>query len=439
MPPLTVLGIETSCDDTACGIVDSTGTILGESKLSHMDLVKQWGGVNPSYMAHAHDLAVEEQVWNALRRWNNSGDSGNDSNEEVEIARRIREEIDVVAVTCGPGLSPCLRAGTSYAKRFAAQFGKPLLPVHHLEAHLLTFRLIDQQVSQSLTPFPFLVLLVSGGHCMLVLAREYRNYEILGQTIDDSVGEAFDKVARMLGLNLENGGGVELEKHARHFRETHLPGRLAQGQEVISFPLSMKLHKSLDFSFSGLKTAVLRKTRELEWKSQNGGLTSDNTAHISGREVDRLIQGRNGKHPTFLPDEVSSELAYAFQEAALYQLIHKTAATIRELKSSEDETLRELKTLVVAGGVAANELLRSKLEEVCDTEGYDVKFPPIRLCTDNGTMIAWAGIEHIKHRGGMDKTKELIHDPEYLDIRKGYVDSKTNKTFTLYCSHVFFE
>lgn len=220
---IVVLGIETSCDDTAAAVVRSNGEILSQVVSSQADLLERYGGVDPKKAGEAHSQVIDEVVQRAL--------------DEASLTEK---ELSAVAVTIGPGLSLCLRVGIRKARNIAGRFMLPIVGIHHMEAHTLVARLVVKELQ-----FPFLALLISGGHNLLVLARDLGNYVQLGTTIDDAIGEAYDKAARWLGLNMRRGGGVALEELARE----------GDGQAV-KFSVPMKQHKDCNFSYAGLKTQV---------------------------------------------------------------------------------------------------------------------------------------------------------------------------------------
>ncbi|CAM4391296.1 tRNA (adenosine(37)-N6)-threonylcarbamoyltransferase complex transferase subunit TsaD [Palleronia rufa] len=321
----TVLGIESSCDDTAAAVLRGR-CILSNVVSSQTNLHAAFGGVVPELAARAHverlDLCVEE----ALRR-----------------ARLTLMEIDAIAVTAGPGLIGGVMAGVMCAKGLAAATGLPLIGVNHLAGHALTPRLTDD------VPYPYLMLLVSGGHCQFLRVDGPNGFARLGGTIDDAPGEAFDKVARLLGL--DQPGGPAVERTARD-----------GDAGAFAFPRPLLDRAGCDLSFSGLKTAVLR-ARDLS-----------------------LVDGA-------LPRSARADICAAFQEAV--------AATLAEKSRRALALCPEATAFAVAGGVAANAAIRTALEAV-----GPVPFlaPPLALCTDNGAMIAWAGSELLAmgQRDGMD-------------------------------------
>ncbi|WP_370232273.1 tRNA (adenosine(37)-N6)-threonylcarbamoyltransferase complex transferase subunit TsaD [Cognatishimia sp.] len=342
---LTLLGIESSCDDTSAALVRQTGEaapeILSNVVYGQTELHAAFGGVVPEIAARAHaeklDLAVEE----ALKQ-----------------ANLGLKDIDAIAVTAGPGLIGGVISGVMCAKGLSAGLGLPLVGVNHLAGHALTPRLTDQ------TPFPYLMLLVSGGHCQFLIAHDAETFTRLGGTIDDAPGEAFDKTARLLGLAQPGGPSVEAE--AKHGD----PKRFA-------FPRPLLDRPGCDLSFSGLKTALLRARDEII--AQKGGLTPQDRA----------------------------DLCASFQEAVADVLAKKTA---RALALYQDE-IPATPTLAVAGGVAANATIRGKLETVCAAQDVAFTAPPLALCTDNAAMIAYAGLARFK--AGHTDDLSLIARPRW--------------------------
>lgn len=321
---MNVLGIETSCDETAAAIVTDAREIRADVVLSQLDDHTPYGGVVPEIAARAHLEHLDGLVRRAL------DDSG------LTLA-----DIDAVAATGGPGLIGGVIVGVMTAKAIAAARGLPFVAVNHLEGHALTARLTDD------VAFPYLLLLVSGGHCQLLSVEGVGRYRRLGTTIDDAVGEAFDKTAKLLGLGYP--GGPLVEKAAAAATD---PGRFELPRPMVGRP-------GCDFSFSGLKTAVRRHVEDL-----GRPLT----------EADR------------------ADLAAAFQISVadvMADRVGRALALFRERHPQGD-------TLVVAGGVAANRTLRARLAGLADARGLRFVAPPLRLCTDNAAMIAWAGIERLR-------------------------------------------
>lgn len=319
-----LLGIETSCDETAVALVDAEGRVLSAPLVSQLDEHRPYGGVVPEIAARAHVLVLDRLIARAM----------------AEAGLRF-PDLAAVAATAGPGLIGGLVVGLVTAKAIAAVHRLPLLAVNHLEGHALTARLTHG------VAFPYLVLLVSGGHCQLLVAEGVGRYRRLGTTIDDALGEAFDKVAKM--LNLGYPGGPAIEALAREGD----PGRFR-------FPRPLAGQPGCHFSFSGLKTAVRQVIVE---------------------------HGSASLAPPLLND-----ICAGFQAAAFDALLDRTAraaAMFRRDHPSAD-------TLVVAGGVAANQTLRRRLEGLAVAERLRLAVPPPQLCTDNGVMIAWAGHERLR-------------------------------------------
>ena len=315
--PKTVLGIETSCDETAVAIYATDGGLLAHQVYSQVELHAQYGGVVPELASRDHIRKLLPLVETAF------GQAGLD-----------RNSLDAIAYTAGPGLIGALLVGATVAVGLAEAWGLPAIPIHHLEAHLMAALLEEERPE-----FPFVALLVSGGHTMLIDVRGLGDYEVLGQTLDDAAGEAFDKTAKMLGLPYP--GGPQL-------------AALAESGNPASYDLPRPMLKrpGLDFSFSGLKTAVMLKVRAAE--GDPGGLDAATRAN----------------------------LASAFQEAVVDTLVGKS---LRAVGAAGRERL------VVAGGVGANRRLRERLREGMAASGGRVYYPRIEFCTDNGAMIAYTG------------------------------------------------
>jgi N6-L-threonylcarbamoyladenine synthase len=327
---LTILGLESSCDDTAAAVVrrkiGAPAEVLSSVVMGQTELHAAFGGVVPEIAARAHAEKLDLCVEQALTQ-----------------AKTTLAEIDGIAVTAGPGLIGGVVSGVMCAKGLSAATGKPLLGINHLAGHALTPRLTDN------VPYPYLMLLVSGGHCQFLLVHGPDQFERLGGTIDDAPGEAFDKIARLIGL--PQPGGPEVERSA----QAGDPTRFA-------FPRPLLDRPGCDMSFSGLKTAVLRVRDKLV--TDNGGLSRQDQA----------------------------DLAAGFQAAVSDVLAEKTRRALALYKADQ-------RHLCVAGGVAANQTIRDALKSVsCET---DTQFlaPPLSLCTDNAAMIAFAGIEQWDLRG----------------------------------------
>ncbi|GGB37803.1 tRNA N6-adenosine threonylcarbamoyltransferase [Roseibium aquae] len=321
---LTVLGIETSCDETAAAVVSGPDgkTIRSNIIRSQIEAHLAFGGVVPEIAARAHIEVLDDIISQALRD-----------------AECDWEDIDAIAATAGPGLIGGVIVGFMTAKAIAMAAGKPLVAVNHLEGHALTARLTDD------LDFPFLLLLVSGGHSQFLLVRGVGDYERLGTTIDDAVGEAFDKTAKLLGLPYPGGPAVE-----------QMAGRGDAGRFALPRPLLDR--PGLDMSFAGLKTALRTQAKKLE-------------------PID---------------EQTVCDLCAGFQSAVANVL---AARTSRALDMFADRFPDQPKTLVVAGGVAANGEIRKSLLQACEAAGARFVAPPMKLCTDNAAMIAWAGIERL--------------------------------------------
>ena len=312
-----ILGLESSCDDTAAALVGSDRRILAQAVVSQNDAHRPFGGVVPEIAARAHVQILPELVERVL------GESG------VGLG-----EVDAIAATAGPGLIGGLMVGLLTGKGLALAAGKPLLAVNHLEGHALSPRLADPDLD-----FPYLLLLVSGGHCQLLEVLGVGSYRRLATTIDDAAGEAFDKAAKLLGLGYPGGPAIEA---------------LAREGDAKAVPLPRPLLGSAEphFSFAGLKSAVQR-------------------AVASG-------------------DYRPADIAASFQQAVVDVLVDRTRLALAQSAAP---------TLVVAGGVAANGAIKAALEQLALAEGRRFSVPPAWLCTDNAAMIAWAGVE--RHACGM--------------------------------------
>ena len=307
---MLTLGIETSCDETAVAVYDSVDGIVGESVFSQIDMHAEYGGVVPELASRDHCLKIISVLEDALGTRNIS-------------------DIDQIAYTSGPGLLGALLVGESFAHGLSAGLGIPTIPVHHLEAHLMAPALDFDDIA-----FPFISLLVSGGHSLIIDVKGLGDYTILGESQDDAVGEAFDKVGKL--LNLPYPGGPHIERIAKE-----------GNPKKFNYPRPMMHSDNLNLSFSGLKTAVLYSIRDLENLDEN------------------------------IPD-----IAASFQRAAIDVLVSK-------IKKSIIQTHRD--TLILAGGVAANGLLRDEMSKLEAELNIKVRYPAMKHCTDNAAMIAYLG------------------------------------------------
>ncbi len=315
---LTVLGIETSCDETAAALVrlsDGGVEILAETVRSQVEAHAPYGGVVPEIAARAHAELADIVVAATMQQAGQGFDA-----------------LDGVAATCGPGLLGGVLVGMMTGKAIALAAGRPFIPVNHLEGHALSPRLSGD------CPFPYLLLLVSGGHCQFIRVGGLGDYQRLGTTIDDAAGEAFDKTAKLLGLGFP--GGPAVERRA-----------VAGDRYGVRFPRPLLSRAGLDMSFAGLKTAVARAAGEVP-----------------------LDEGRK------------ADICASFQEAVSEILAEKSRRALE---------MTGLARFVVAGGVAANRAIRSRLEAVAEACGAAFRVPPIRHCTDNAAMIALAGAERL--------------------------------------------
>jgi N6-L-threonylcarbamoyladenine synthase len=313
---MRVLGIETSCDETAAAVVTEKKEVLSHVVFSQIESHKIFGGVVPEIGARAHLEKIQDVIEQTMKEAN------------LEF-----QDLDAIAATCGPGLIGGVLVGAVTGKSIAAYHQKPFIAVNHLEAHALSVRLTED------VGFPYLLLLVSGGHCQMFHVKHLGVYEILGGTLDDAVGETFDKVARLLGLPYPGGPAVE---HCA----------LTGDETRFSFPRPLLAQKNYDFSFSGLKTAVLREVEK------QGSSLEENKPHI----------------------------AASFQKAVADIFLNRLDRAMT--------TLPHLKTVVIAGGVAANQYLQGHLQALVASKDKRLVAPPLKYCTDNGAMVAWAGLEH---------------------------------------------
>ena len=320
---MKILGIETSCDETAVAIVTDDKKILSHNILSQMEEHKDYGGVVPEIAARAHIEVIDTLITKTM--------------DEAGVKKY--SDLDAIAVTAGPGLIGGVIVGVMVAKAISSAAGIPIIAVNHLEGHALTVRLTED------VEFPFLLLLVSGGHCQFLSVEGVNKYQKLGGTIDDALGEAFDKVAKMLKLGYP--GGPIVEKLA-----------LEGDENRFKLPRSLKGRKGCDFSFSGLKTAVKREVDSIE--------------NITEQDIKDIC----ASFQKCVGDIIKDRLKNAIQ---MYEDLHPNG-----------------KRLVIAGGVAANKYINKTIDEITNEYGYTRHSPPIGLCTDNGAMIAWAGVERMK-------------------------------------------
>lgn len=325
---MNILGIETSCDETGVAVINDRREVLSHLVLSQIKDHRVFGGVVPEIAARAHLDQLDTLIKAAM--------------EEAKIGF---SDLDGVAATCGPGLIGGVMVGMMAGKAIALAHNKPFLAVNHLEAHALTPRLVKE------IPFPYLVLLVSGGHTQILVAEDIGVYHLWASTRDDAVGECFDKCAKMMGLPYP--GGPHLEKLAARCPDP----RLAKARYPFSIPM---LHsKEIEFSFSGLKTAV-----------------------------------RNAIDATPPTEESLSDLAASLQSILAETLSFRAGQAMKKFKGLYPA--QQNPHLIVCGGVSANKAIRSALDKTSQENGFELSAPPLEYCTDNGAMIAWAGIELLK-------------------------------------------
>ena len=325
-----ILGIESSCDETAAALVTSERVVLAHRLATQEAAHRPFGGVVPEIAARAHVEALVPLIEAALAE-----------------ASKTLADVDAIAATAGPGLIGGVMVGLITAKALCHASGKPLIAVNHLEGHALSPRLADPSLQ-----FPYLLLLVSGGHCQLLLVKGVGSYRRLATTIDDAAGEAFDKTAKMLGLGFPGGPAVE-------------QAALAGNAKAVPLPRPLKGSAEPDFSFAGLKSAVLR--------ARDSGLYS------------------------------AADIAASFQQAVVDCLIDRTRRAIANVP--------EVTSLVVAGGVAANTAIRLALQGEAARHGLVFVAPPLWLCTDNAAMIAWAGQE--RFAAGMTDDMNVLARPRW--------------------------
>ena len=351
---MKILSIETSCDDTAItifevkgGIYNATFKILANNTNSQINIHIPYGGVFPVLAKREHEKNLPIILDACLK--------------QAKLEKK-KKPVDAVMVTYGPGLEMSLWTGIVFAKELAKKWKVPLVPVNHMEGHVLSVFGKDKGTFKiKKIKAPILTLLVSGGNTQLVLTRKWMDYEIIGETLDDAVGEAFDKVARM--LNLPYPGGPQISKLAEQ-------ARLTEKQTLFSLPRPMLYSKNFDFSFSGLKTAVLYLIRDLSKKHSN------------------ILQN----------DKIKKEIALEFENAAIECLTHKTKKAIEKYG---------VKTLTVSGGVAANKYLRSEMKKITGKK-VGLMFPTQILSGDNSIMIGIAGyLNYIKNKKKVPKIDSI--------------------------------
>lgn len=320
---MNILGIETSCDETAVAIINESREVLSHLVVSQIDIHKEFGGVVPEVASRNHLDVIDKIFTKALERANISAD-----------------DLDVVSATVGPGLIGGLVVGTMFAKTIASVLKKPFIAVNHLEAHALICRLTDH------IEFPFILFLLSGGHCQILMVNGVGDYNKIGETIDDSLGETFDKVAQLIGL--EYPGGPKIERLAKNGDEN----RFKFTKPLIDHKNKDSLFENrFNFSFSGLKTAI------------------------------RLEVGKIAN----LTDSDRKDICASFQKTVVDILENRLLNIMTEYKN--------IKTFVISGGVSANQYIKKHMTNICESHNRNLITPPLELCSDNGIMIANAALE----------------------------------------------
>ncbi|CAH0727775.1 unnamed protein product, partial [Brenthis ino] len=350
-----ILGIETSCDDTGCAIINDSGHLLAESLHSQNLVHLRNGGIIPDVAQDLHRKYIEPIVHTTLK-----------------AADLTISDITAIAVTLEPGLPLSLAIGMKYAKHLARNFNKPIIPIHHMQAHALVARM------QHDITFPYLTLLISGGHCLLVVVQDVNKFQLLGESMDCAPGEVFDKVARRMKLRnipeySQMCGGQAVEVAASKAKNPHM----------FILPLPLTQYKDCNFSFNGIKTSALY--------------------HIFKKERDHNIAADK------LIPEVN-DLCAAILMSVSRHLVHRTQRAI-EFCERNNLIPADKKQLVVSGGVACNNYIFNTLTMLCNEFNYQILRPKPKLCTDNGIMIAWNGLE--KWRRNID----IVTDLSSLDIR----------------------
>ena len=316
-----IFAIETSCDETSTAIVDFKGKILSHI-VTNQEEHRKFGGVVPELASRAHLQILQNII-----------------PKTIKIAGLSKESISIFCATCGPGLIGGLLVGSTVAKAMAVASNKPFYPINHLEGHALSVQINDK------VSFPFLLLLISGGHTQFYLVNNVGSYKLLGSTIDDSVGECFDKVAKM--INMPYPGGKYIESKSKN-----------GNKNKFNFPKPLLKKNNLDFSFSGLKTAV------------------------------KLEVNKSKK----INNKFKEDLSASFQETVTNILTIKMKFAIQHCKRNYPK----IKNVVVAGGVAANNSIRLSLKELCEENKLNIYYPPVSLCGDNAAMIGWACLQRFK-------------------------------------------
>ncbi|XP_045764465.1 probable tRNA N6-adenosine threonylcarbamoyltransferase, mitochondrial [Maniola jurtina] len=350
-----ILGIETSCDDTGCAIINENGEVLAETLHSQNLIHLRNGGIIPDVAQDLHRKYIEPTV-----------------HETLEAAQLHWLDISAIAVTLEPGLPLSLAIGMKYAKHLSRQYKKPLIPIHHMEAHALVARM------QNEISFPFLTLLISGGHCLLAVVQDVNKFQLLGESIDCAPGEVFDKVARRMKLR-----NIPEYSQLCGGRAVELAASKATNPHLFQLPLPLGDYKDCNFSFNGLKTSVMY---QLYRKEKEHSI-----------EADKLIPEAN-------------DLCAALLMTTSRHLVHRTQRAM-EFCHRNKLIPGDKKQLVVSGGVACNNYIYNTLTELCYEFEYQIYRPQPKLCTDNGIMIAWNGLEK------WQRNIDIVTNVNSLDIK----------------------
>lgn len=348
-----ILGIETSCDDTGCALINEHGNVLSQCLHSQHLIHLRNGGIIPDIAQNLHRAYIEPIV-----------------NKTLDKAKLSIKDVTAVAVTTKPGLPLSLSIGLKYAKHLASHHQKPIIPIHHMEAHALTARMHNS------ISFPYLVLLISGGHCLLAVVNDINEYYLLGESMDSAPGEVFDKVARRMKLR-----NIPEYSQICGGRAIELAASKAKNPNYFMLPLPLAEYKDCNFSFNGLKTAVL--------------------LHLHRKEKEHNIVA-----DSIIPE--INDLCASFLIATTRHLVHRTQRAIEFCLNNN--LLSENRQLVISGGVACNNFIFKGLHILCNEYSFNIFRPPPELCTDNGVMIAWNGLEKWK------KNIDILTEYDKLDI-----------------------
>lgn len=346
---IKILGLETSCDDTGCAIINGEGELLSQSLHSQNLVHLRNGGIIPDIAQDLHRLYIEPIV-----------------SETLDRSKLTMKDITAIAVTVKPGLPLSLAIGLKYAKHLARLYNKPIIPIHHMQAHALVARMCYS------ISFPYLVLLISGGHCLISVVNDVNKFSLLGESIDLAPGEILDRIARRLKLR-------NIKEYSRicggHAIE--LAASKAKHPNLFQFPLPLADYKDCNFSFNGLKTSVLFT-------------------------LDKKEKEHNIKSDSIIPEV--NDLCAALLSSITRHLVHRTQRAMEYCKINNLIPTNK-QQLIVSGGVACNDFIYKGLSILCKDNNYEINRPPKELCTDNGVMIAWNGLE--KWRAGIDLTSNV--------------------------------